>query len=68
MLNKLKNTKRFVEVPFAGKGLSIIKDTKTGVQYLFKFMGNGAGLTLLVDRDGKPLLDSEEKKSITDFE
>ncbi len=31
-------------------------DTQTGVQYLFHFNGNAAGLTVLVDAEGKPLL------------
>ena len=36
---------------------TIITDTKTGVQYLYAIWGSGAGLTVLVDRDGKPLVD-----------
>ena len=31
-------------------------DTQIGVQYLFHFNGNAAGLTVLVDAEGKPLL------------
>ena len=31
-------------------------DTQTGVQYLFHFDGSAAGLTVLVDAEGKPLL------------
>ena len=38
-------------------GTKIITDTKTGVQYLFAFSGYAGGLTLLVDKDGKPLVD-----------
>ena len=34
----------------------IIIDTKTGVQYLYVRSGYGGGLTVLVDKDGKPLL------------
>ena len=30
-------------------------DTETGVQYLFVQNGYGGGLTVLVDRDGKPM-------------
>lgn len=37
-------------------GTKVITDTKTGVQYLFVYDGYAGGLTLLVDRDGKPLL------------
>lgn len=35
----------------------VITDTETGVQYLFAAWGNAGGMTVLVDRDGKPLLD-----------
>ena len=45
----------------AKKGLMeetrIIIDKETGVQYLFANWGSAGGLTLLVDKDGKPLLD-----------
>lgn len=33
-------------------------DKETGVQYLYHAAGYGAGLTPLLDRDGKPLLSS----------
>ena len=39
------------------EGTRIITDTKTGVQYLFANWGSAGGLTLLVDKDGKPLID-----------
>jgi hypothetical protein len=45
-------------------GERIITDTKTGVQYLFAYAGYAGGLTLLVDRDGKPLLSDEEQNSL----
>ena len=38
------------------EGTRIITDTVTGVQYLFVNWGAGGGLTVLVDKDGKPLL------------
>ena len=41
------------------EGTKIITDTLTGVQYLYAFWGNTGGLTLLVDKDGKPLLDPD---------
>ena len=31
-------------------------DTETGVNYLFHREGNAAGLTPLLDRDGKPVV------------
>ena len=39
------------------EGTRIITDTKTGVQYLFANWGSAGGLTILVDNDGKPLID-----------
>lgn len=39
------------------EGTKIIVDTKTGVQYLMAHAGYAGGLTVLLDRDGKPLLD-----------
>ena len=38
-------------------GTRVITDTLTGVQYLYAFEGYGGGLVVLVDKDGKPLLD-----------
>ena len=38
-------------------GQYIITDTMTGVQYLFARSGYAGGLTILVDKDGKPLVD-----------
>jgi hypothetical protein len=37
--------------------IRVIKDTETGVQYLQTISGGGVGITLLVDAEGKPLLD-----------
>ena len=34
----------------------VIVDTKTGVNYLFVKSGYGAGLTPLIDADGKPIV------------
>lgn len=36
--------------------MKIIVDTETGVQYLTMTEGYAGGLTVLLDRDGKPLL------------
>lgn len=44
------------------KGASIVVDNKTGVQYLFVESGYAGGLTLLVDKDGKPMIDPEYPK------
>ena len=41
---------------FSGPARKILLDTETGVQYLYIQDGYSGGLTVLVDRDGKPLL------------
>lgn len=48
---ELTETEGFIE------GAKIFVDTTTGVQYLLAHWGNVGGLTVLVDKDGKPLLD-----------
>ena len=51
--------KRFVEIQKDGgfaEEKRVIVDTETGVQYLFIQSGYAGGLTVLVDKDGKPLL------------
>ena len=51
--------KRFEEVYKQGtmKVNKILRDNETGVLYLLNQEGYGAGLTVLVDRAGKPLVD-----------
>ncbi len=44
------------------EGTRIIVDKETGVQYLMAHCTNIGGLTVLVDRDGKPLLDPRYAK------
>lgn len=54
-----KKDSRFVKVLEDSGFISsseIWVDTQTSVQYLFHFNGNAAGLTVLVDAEGKPLL------------
>ncbi|MFC6322502.1 DUF6440 family protein [Companilactobacillus baiquanensis] len=56
--------KRFiVETPKTKGGMvQIITDTETGVQYLLGLNpGLGSGMTVLVDKDGKPLLNNTAK-------
>ena len=36
--------------------MKIVVDTETGVQYLAMTEGYAGGMTVLLDRDGKPLL------------
>ena len=37
-------------------GAQILVDKQTGVNYLFAFDGYVGGLTVLVDREGKPVI------------
>lgn len=39
----------------------VIRDRETGVLYLFRVEGYAGGLTVLVDRDGKPLVQTYEQ-------
>ncbi len=34
----------------------ILVDTETGVNYIFRKVGNAGGITLLLDKDGKPVI------------
>ena len=60
----MNKEKRFVTVYKEGSELSmattILVDRETGVQYLFIKSGYGAGLTPLLDRDGKPIVQTVE--------
>lgn len=53
---------RFAEVYSQGltKVTKIIVDTETGVHYLFQEDGYSGGLTVLVDREGKPVVGTVE--------
>ncbi|MBE6940279.1 MAG: xylan 1,4-beta-xylosidase [Ruminococcaceae bacterium] len=56
--------KRFEKVFSEGMGTaSIYVDRETGVQYLCISSGYGNGVTVLVDREGKPLLAHTEPKA-----
>ena len=50
--------KRFVRVYTDGtlSTTEIWVDTVTGVNYLYHSAGYGAGLTVLLDRDGRPVI------------
>ena len=52
---------RFVQIYTQGGGIiknrmEIWVDRKTGVNYLYSDSGYGGGLTVLLDRDGKPVI------------
>lgn len=53
--------KRFEKIHQEGmlSGMSIMRDNATGVLYLVAAEGFGGGVTVMVDRDGKPLVDEE---------
>ena len=55
--------KRFEILYKQGSGFGVyvrvLRDTKTGVQYLLAGEGYGAGLTPLLDKDGKPIVFGE---------
>ena len=53
--------KRFVIVEKQGFSpqMKVIVDTQTGVQYLYVSEGYSGGLTVLVDREGKPVIDRD---------
>ncbi len=40
-----------------GAGAVIIVDKQTGVQYLMTYWGSVGGTTVLVDQEGKPIID-----------
>ena len=50
--------KRFEKIYSQGKIdiMEIWVDTETGVNYIFHRNGNAAGLTPLLDKDGKPVI------------
>ena len=54
-----KKEQRFIKVMEDSGFISsseVLVDTQTGVQSLLHYNGNAAGLTVLVDAEGKPLL------------
>lgn len=54
---------RFEEVYTQGKlkVMKVIRDNETGVLYMLHQQGYGAGLTVMVDPEGKPLVDEDFK-------
>ncbi|MBB4825574.1 hypothetical protein HNO89_002810 [Sporosarcina luteola] len=58
------DSKRFEIIYNQGKleVFKIIRDNETGVLYMMNLAGAGSGLTVMVDQEGKPLLDENYKK------
>ena len=55
-----KKEKRF-EIAYqqgAMETIEILVDKETGVNYLFRVSGTAGGLTVLLDREGKPVVTS----------
>ena len=59
------NDNRFVKIykenAFGGNGFEIWVDKETGVNYLWRITGYGGGLTVLLDREGKPVITTVER-------
>jgi hypothetical protein len=57
----MKKDKRFEVVQKEGSGFSgftkILRDKQTGIHYLYYGIGYGAGLTPLLDVEGRPITD-----------
>ena len=53
--------KTYTEGAFGGNGFEIWVDVETGVNYLWRGAGYSGGLTVLLDRDGKPVITPIEK-------
>ena len=58
----MKKDKRFVKIYSQGGMMSvdILVDKETGVNYLFRQSGYGGGLTVLLDKEGKPVITPKE--------
>ena len=53
----MNKEKRFTKTYSQGAGaVEIWVDNETGVNYLFRASGYSGGLTVLLDKDGKPIL------------
>ena len=59
------NDNRFVKIykegALGGNGFEIWVDKETGVNYLWREGGYSGGLTVLLDREGKPVITAVEK-------
>ena len=59
--NKERFERIYKEGVFGGDGFEVWVDTETGVNYLWRATGYAGGLTVLLDRDGKPVITPIEK-------
>ena len=59
----MRKEKRFIKIYSQDMGSTIIfVDKETGVNYLFTSSGYAGGLTVLLDKDGKPVITPIEEK------
>lgn len=60
----MKEENRFEKIYEQGKlaTIEIWVDKETGVHYLYRQSGYSGGLTVLLDKDGKPVVTPIEKK------
>lgn len=59
----MSKEKRFIKIYSQDMGSTIILvDKETGVNYLFSSSGYAGGLTVLLDKDGKPVITPIEEK------
>lgn len=58
-----ESEKRFKVVYKEGKltGNKILEDRETGVQYIFSWDGYAGGITPLLGKDGKPVINSNKE-------
>ena len=59
----MNNNDRFEKVYHQGvlASMEIWVDTETGVNYLYRQSGNSGGMTVLLDKDGKPVITPIDK-------
>ena len=61
----MAKNKRFEKVYGQGAGsIQVWVDRETGVNYLFYASGYAGGLTVLLDKDGKPVVTPVEEKHV----
>jgi len=63
MMAKEKKEKRFIKTYSQDMGsLAIWVDKDTGINYLFASSGYAGGLTVLIDKDGQPIVTPMEEE------
>ena len=66
-MKKPDKTNRFICTEICGNGMAstqqrVLVDRKTGVNYLYHSGGYSGGLTVLLDKDGKPVITPIEER------